>query len=77
MIFLIVIVNPEYHIIVLIARYSVLQFFSRFCGVILQFAFKVEGFTICHPFAIAAASFDLVFGLKLESPAGMHICVFC
>ena len=37
MIFLIVIVNPEYHIIVLIARDSVLQFSSCFCCVILQF----------------------------------------
>ena len=37
MMFLIVIVNQEYHIIVLIARDSVLQFSSRFCWVILQF----------------------------------------
>ena len=32
-------------------------------------------YSICCPFAIAAASFDLVFGLKLESPPGTHISV--
>ena len=45
MIFLIVIVNPEYHIIVLIAGDSVLQFSSRFCWVILPFTFEVDGFS--------------------------------
>ena len=74
-IFLIVIVNPEDNIIVLIARDSVLQFSSRFYWVVLQFAFEVDGFTIWCPFAIAAASFDLVLGLKLESPLGTHISV--
>ena len=52
MIFLIVIVNLEDYIIVLLARNSVLQFSSRFCWVILQFAFEVEDFTICHPFQL-------------------------
>ena len=75
MLFLIVIVTPEYHIIVLIVRNSVLQFSSHFCCVILQFAFEVDRFSICRPFAIAAASFHLVLELKLESPPGTHISV--
>ena len=61
--------------IILIARDSVLQFSTRFCSVILQFAFEVNGFTICRPFAIAAASFDLVFGWRIESLPGTHISV--
>ena len=44
MIFLIVIVNPEDHIIVLLALDSVFQFSSHFCLVILQFAFEVKRF---------------------------------
>ena len=57
---------------------------SRFCRVICSLSFYpcqriswVCWFHNLPSFAIAAASFDLGQGLRLESSTGTHICGFC
>ena len=88
-IFLIVTVNMAYHIIVLISLNFVFQrsiisvwisfllisveLFAVWVSIHVYRSLEVVSFTICHPFAIAAASFDLVLGLRLESSPGSHI----
>ena len=88
-IFLIVTVSMEYHIIVLITCNFVFQrsivsvwisfllvsavLFAVWVSIRVYRSLEVVGVTICHPFAISAASFELALGLLLESLPGTRI----
>ena len=74
-IFLIVIVNPEFHIIGLIARYSVLQFSSRFYWAILQFCIWGWWFHNLPSFCNCSCKLRLCTWTEVRISTGdPHIC---
>ena len=72
---MIVIVNPEYHIIVLIACDSVLQFSSRVCWVILQFLHLSWWFHNLPSFYNCSCKLWSCTWPELKSPPVTHISV--